>query len=77
MTSYKFDVYGRRMLIEESAQGWEAFYLGDEGKRRPATDIMIPNSLYAADIAQYLADLCHEWATERHPEVKLLDESKL
>jgi len=73
MTSFKFDVFGRRMLIEESAQGWEAFYLGDEGKRRPATDIMIPESLYATDIAQYLADLCHEWATERHPEVKRLD----
>ena len=72
MASFKFDVYGRRMLVEESAQGWAAFYLGDEGKRRPATDVIIPESLYAADIAQYLADLCHEWATERHPEVKRL-----
>ena len=72
MTSFKFDVYGRRMLIEETTQGWEAFYLGDEGKRRPATDIIIPESLYVADMAQYLADLCHEWATERHSEVKRL-----
>lgn len=72
MASFKFNVYGRRMLIEESAQGWEAYYLGDEGKRRPATDVIIPESLCAADIAQYLADLCHEWATEQHPEVRRL-----
>jgi len=72
MASIKFDVYGRRMLIEESARGWEAFYLGDEGKRRPATDIIIPEWLYAADIEQYLADLCHEWATEQHQDVKRL-----
>ena len=72
MTSFKFNVYGRRVLVEESAQGWLAFYLGNEGKRRPATDILIPDSLYAADLAQYLADLCHEWATAQHPDVKRL-----
>ena len=72
MASFTFDVYGRKMLVEESAQGWAAFYLGNEGKRRLATDIIIPESLYATDIEQYLADLCHEWATEQHPDVKQL-----
>ena len=26
-----------------------------------------------SEMQQYLGDLCHEWATERHPSVKRLD----
>jgi hypothetical protein len=73
MASFKFNVYGRWMVVEETAQGWAAFYVGDEGKRRPATDIVIPESLFAAELAPYLADLCHEWATEQHPDVRRLN----
>jgi hypothetical protein len=73
MQSIKLDVFGRRMLVEESAHGWSVFYVGQEGKRRPATDIVVPRSVAAADVVQYLADLCHEWATVRHPHVTRLE----
>ena len=73
MTSLKLDVFGRRVSVVESENGWSVFYLGNEGKRRPATDIVIPQSLSESEIAQYIADLCHEWAAERHPDVKRLD----
>lgn len=72
MKSMKLDVFGRRMLVEESQAGWSLFYLGVEGKRRPAHDLVIPDDLPEAEIETYLADLCHEWATPRHPDVKRL-----
>jgi hypothetical protein len=72
MKSLKFNVFGRRVLVVSSEDGWQAFYLG-EGKRRPATDIVVPSDLEADGIEQYLDDLCHEWATEHHPKVERLD----
>lgn len=72
MTSLKFNVFGRRVLVVSSEDGWQAFYLG-EGKRRPAIDIVVPSDLEADDIEQYLDDLCHEWATEHHPNVERLE----
>ena len=68
----KFDVFGRQLWIERSAGGWMAFYPGNEGKKRPVTDIVIPESLTEADLGQYLADLFHEHASRQHPDVKRL-----
>ena len=73
MKLLKFDVFGRNILVEESASGWLAFYPGNEGKKRPATDIIIPPSLSESDIEQYLADLFHESASKKHSEVKRLE----
>jgi hypothetical protein len=42
MKSLKFNVFGRRVLVVSSEDGWQAFYLGTEGKRRPAIDIVVP-----------------------------------
>ena len=72
MTSLRLDVFGRSVLVVGSENGWQAFYVGNEGKRRPATEIIIPPFLSESEFEQYIADLCHEWATERHPEVKRL-----
>lgn len=69
----RFDVFGRRVLIAESNSGWVAFYMGDDGKRRSAPDIIVPSELLESEIAQYLDDLCHEWATVQHPDVKQLN----
>jgi hypothetical protein len=73
LKSLKFDVVGRLVLVAESGDGWAVFYLGAEGKRRPAKDIVIPADISESEIEQYLGDLCHERATERHPKVKRLD----
>jgi len=73
--SLKFDLFGRQVLITASENGWAAFYLGAEGKRRPGRVIVVPAGLPESDIQQYLDDLFHEWATERHPSVKRLDEN--
>jgi hypothetical protein len=73
MKSIKFDVFGRRVLVVESEAGWSVFYLGPEGKRRPAHDILVPPFVSESELERYLADLCHESATERHPHVRRLE----
>ena len=73
MKALRFDVFGYQVLITASTNGWLTFYFGAEGKRRSAPDIVIPPDMPESEIAQYLDDLCHEWATEQHPCVKQLD----
>lgn len=73
MQTLKFDVFGRLVLVAESGDGWTAFYLGAEGKKRPATDIVVPADIPESEIGHYLGDPCHEWATAQHPNVKRLD----
>jgi len=73
MKSLKFDVFGREVLIVEKDSEWEAFYLGSEGKRRVAKDIVVPSNITESQMLQYLDDLCHEWATDRNNSVKRVD----
>ena len=34
---------------------------------------MVPAFVTESEIVSFLADLCHEWATEKHPEVHRID----
>jgi hypothetical protein len=65
---FLFDVFGRIMLIEASEDGWAAFYVGQDGKRRRA-DFQIPGSIDGDELAQYLDDLFHEDASPARPSV--------
>ena len=67
----EFDVFGRRILVEATADGWAGFIPGRDGKRRPA-DFAIPSDLEAPELASYLDDLFHEHATADHPAVRIL-----
>ena len=69
----KFDVFGRQVLVCRSGKDWKAYYLGDDGKRRSAPDIVIPTDLDESQLEQYLDDLCHEWASEKYTGVIRLD----
>ena len=73
MNTLMFDVFGRDVLITRTEDGWQAFYLENEGKRRPARDIVVPRNIEESAMAQYLDDLCHEWATDQNNRVKRLD----
>ncbi|MFC6633634.1 DUF7661 family protein [Microbulbifer taiwanensis] len=75
MERYKYNIFGREVLIERSQNRWATFYQGSEGKRRNA-GIFVPPEITEIELTQYLADLCHEWATERHPSVVRLGENK-
>ena len=73
--SIRLNVFGRQVLAVRSEDGWQLFYLGADGKRRPADDLTVPPFVAESEMVSYLEDLCHEWASDRHPEVRRLDES--
>ncbi|MCD4723042.1 MAG: hypothetical protein K8S13_24760 [Desulfobacula sp.] len=65
----KFNVYGRKIEIIKSLNGWDVFYIGNEGKKRTAHDIIILIDLKESEIVGYLEDLLHEWATAKNHSV--------
>jgi hypothetical protein len=65
----KLDVFGTEIEALKSEEGWQVFYLGGDGKKRLAKDIVIPPYIEESEIATYLADIRHEFASTRHPEV--------
>jgi len=73
MKTLKFDVFGRDVAIVKTESGWQAFYTGSEGNRRLARDIIVPSIIEESELAKYLDDLCHEWATDRHKNVNRVD----
>ena len=68
----EFDVFGTRIIVERSANGWAMFYPPQGGKRREVPGIWVPPDLPEENLAQYLADLFHEGASPTHPDVKRL-----
>ena len=68
----EFEIFGRRIIVERDGAEWVAFDPGDDGKRRRARDIFIPRHITESELAQYLADLCHESASPSRPDVKRL-----
>ena len=72
----KFNIYGRKLVQVVREEGtWTVFYLGAEGKKRLATDLIIPAEIPANKIQDYLAILFHESATPGRDEVTLIKDS--
>ena len=67
----RLDVFGRELIVERDGDTWAVFHPG-EGKRRVAHDVSIPAEVPADRVAEYLADLLHEFATPDHPRVRRL-----
>ena len=68
----ELDVFGRRLLAIRREGSWTLFYPGPDGKRRPASDLLVPDHIGTeAELAEYLAELCHEWASRESPEVRI------
>ena len=65
----RLDVYGTKIEVTREGERWMVFYLGQEGKKRLAKDLTIPSDVREHEVKQYMADLCHEWATPRNNEV--------
>ncbi len=69
----KLNVFGRVVEATRDGTHWAVFYPGNEGKKRRADDIVLPSELKEENLIEYIADLCHEWATPSNNEVKRLD----
>ena len=68
--SIKLDVFGKHVLAMRTNEGWSLFYFSEDGKKRPARDIFVPEFVNESEIENFLADLCHEWATEKNKNVR-------
>jgi hypothetical protein len=66
-----FDVFGRTLIVERDGDRWRAIAVGPDGKRSPA-GVVIPGFVDEAELAQFLDDHFHEWATPEHPAVRKL-----
>ena len=73
MNPIKISVYGRLISVEKTDRGWAVFYPGADGRRRPAEDLVIPDFIGESELENYLSDLCHEWASAKHPAVRRLE----
>ena len=70
----RLDIFGHAYVAAHTEDGWELYSPGAEGKRGPRLDLPIPPFVHTeAELAAYLADLCHEWATPAHPDVRWID----
>lgn len=61
----KFNIFGTLIAVTGYPGAWRTFYLGAEGKRRPA-DFIVPDDVAEHELCEYLADLFHEEATPRN-----------
>ncbi len=68
---HRFNIYGKLIAVAETTVGWRTFFLGADGKRRPA-EIVVPVFVAEDELLQYLADLFHESATPSNGEPKRL-----
>ncbi len=65
------EVFGRRLLVERDARGWQVFEPGADGTRRPAPGILVPHFVQTDDdLIAYLADLLHEHASPEQSVVR-------
>jgi len=71
MDEFRFNVFGTLIAVTGSTGRWQAFYLGADGKRRPA-DFIVPADVADNALSEYLADLFHEQATPRNGTVEQL-----
>lgn len=69
----RFDVFGKLIEVSRGKAGWQVIHLGSDGKHRAAHDVVIPSSVADSELAQYLADFFHEYATPEHSEVRRID----
>jgi hypothetical protein len=69
----KFNIFNRFLIgIEKTSNQWSVFYLGNEGKKRLANDVVIPSDITDKQLVGYLSDLFHEFATVENSQVKQL-----
>ena len=66
----KLDAFGTLLEIKRRYGSWAVFYVGNEGKKRKADGIEIPNDISEEGIVGYISDLMHERARPNHMEVK-------
>ena len=69
----KFDVFGKRMSVQRKDGEWLLYQESNTGIRARVFQAAIPSDLEETELVTYLADIFHESANEKHPDVIRLD----
>ena len=70
----RIEIFGRQFVAVRRRDGWAVHHPGGEGKRGPLLEVPIPHDVRTPRaLRDYLADVCHEWATPEHDRVRWLD----
>lgn len=70
----KFNVFGKVLSVQRKNDEWLLFREADTGMRARIYDVVIPPELTQDKLAQYLDDIYHEHASEKHPSVIQLNQ---
>lgn len=71
----RIHVYGRQLFADRGPNGWMLSQGGTEGKRRPFTEIVVPDEVVTpADLLRYLQDVYHESAKPGRDTATLTEE---
>lgn len=73
-TVLHFEVFGRPMSVMRTNDEWLLFNepampMRATGMRTRVYDVVIPSDLTSTQLASYLADIYHEYASDKHPKV--------
>ena len=69
----KIDLFGREIEVRRLCDEWRVYYPGNDGVKRPASDVVIPSGVAEEALLEYLADIYHEYASAKHPDVRRME----
>jgi hypothetical protein len=68
------EVFGKRLLVERTEEGWRTFFPGEDGKRRLSPGVIAPRFVVTDhELLQYLADSWHESARPDRQAVRWIE----
>ncbi|MDA0151415.1 hypothetical protein OH460_03745 [Vibrio sp. Makdt] len=65
----KFQVFHQRMSVQRQNEEWLLYRESETSIRARVYDVIIPSDLTEEELARYLADIYHEFASEKYPSV--------
>ncbi|CAH7066248.1 conserved hypothetical protein [Vibrio chagasii] len=65
----KFQVFHQRMSVQRQNEEWLLYRESEASIRARVYDVIIPSDLAEEELARYLADIYHEFASEKYPSV--------
>ncbi|EGU41206.1 DUF7661 family protein [Vibrio splendidus] len=63
----KFQVFHQRMSVQRQNEEWLLYRESETSIRARVYDMSIPSDLAEEELARYLADIYHEFASEKYP----------
>ncbi|WP_417347835.1 hypothetical protein [Ferrimonas sp.] len=67
----KVDLFGKPVVVMRVGEEWQLFRESDTGLLSRVHEVVFPPDMDESELCGYLDDIFHEFASERHPGVRL------